>query len=89
MGKRRILFQRRRSRQPSDNSRPRERGGFFSEERTKARREFRVEVSGNRKWIFIGLAVVVACGTAIYFSIAYGGGVSGVMSFVSKLKGFL
>jgi hypothetical protein len=87
MRERRILFRRRRASRPSGNSRPRKREGFFSEEKVKARREFRVEVSGNRKWIFIGLAVVVACGTAIYFSIAYGGGLSGVMNFVSKLKG--
>lgn len=32
------------------------------------RRDFRIKVSGNRKWIMIGLAIVAVCGTLIYFS---------------------
>lgn len=57
--------------------------GFFSQGRWKARvasrRKFRVAVSGNRKWIFIGIAVVAVCGTIIYLSIVYGGGVVGLL----------
>jgi len=49
-------------------------GGFFSKERVKARRDFRISVSGNRKWIMIGVAVVAVCGTIIYLSVTYGGG---------------
>ncbi len=37
------------------------------------RRDFRIKVSGNRKWIMIGIAVVAICGTVIYLSITYGG----------------
>ncbi len=37
------------------------------------RRDFRVKVSGNRKWIMIGIAVVAICGTVVYLSITYGG----------------
>ena len=57
--------------------------GFFSQGRWKARvanrRKFRVEVSGNRKWILIGVAVVAVCGTIIYLSVTYGGGISGFL----------
>ena len=46
------------------------RTGFFSPDRWAARvanrRKFRVEVSGNRKWILIGVAVVAVCGTLVY-----------------------
>lgn len=52
----------------------RDREGFFSKERVKERHDFRIKVSGNRKWIFIGLAVVAVCVTIIYLSITYGGG---------------
>ncbi len=57
--------------------------GFFSQGRWKARvtnrRAFRVAVSGNRKWIFIGIAVVAVCGTIVYLSVTYGGGIMGVL----------
>jgi len=49
-------------------------GGFFSKERIKVRRDFRIKVSGNRKWIMIGVAIVAVCGTIIYLSVTYGGG---------------
>lgn len=54
--------------------------GFFSpkrwKERVANRREFRVSVSSNRKFIFIGLAVIAVCGTIIYLSVVYGGAFS-------------
>ena len=57
--------------------------GFFSQgrwkERVARRRKFRVSVSGNRKWILIGVAVVAVCGTIIYLSITYGGGLKGLL----------
>ena len=57
--------------------------GFFSQGRWKARvanrRKFRVAVSGNRKWIFLGIAVVAVCGTIIYLSVTYGGGIMGLL----------
>ncbi len=57
--------------------------GFFSQGRWKARvanrRKFRVEVSGNRKWILIGVAVVAVCGTIIYLSVTYGGSIAGLL----------
>lgn len=49
-------------------------GGLFSKERVKARRDFRISVSSNRKWIMIGVAVVAVCGTIVYLSVTYGGG---------------
>lgn len=61
-------------------------GGFFSKERTEKRREFRVTVSGNRKWIMIGVAVVAVCGTIIYLSITYGGG--GFSNIIKMLGAF-
>ena len=58
------------------------RKGFFSKERVAKRqgriakrRDFRVAVSGNRKWMLIGLAAVVICITIIYLSVTYGGGI--------------
>jgi len=55
------------------------RKGFFSKARVALRRgrvakrrDFRVKVSGNRKWMLIGLAVVVVCITIIYLSVTYG-----------------
>ncbi len=60
--------------------------GFFSPERTKKRREFRVKVSGNRKWIMIGVAVVAVCGTIIYLSVTYGGG--GISNLIKMLGAF-
>lgn len=62
----------------------REPGRFFSKERIKERHDFRIKVSGNRKWIMIGLAVVAVCGTIIYLSVTYGGG---GFSFVTKFLG--
>ena len=60
-----------------------ERDGFFSPGRWKARvanrRKFRVAVSGNRKWIFIGIAVVAVCGTIVYLSMTYGGSIAGLL----------
>ena len=57
--------------------------GFFSQGRWKARvanrRKFRVAVSGNRKWIFLGIAVIAVCGTIIYLSVTYGGGIMGLL----------
>lgn len=47
---------------------------FFSKERREERHAFRISVSGNRKWIMIGVAVVAICGTIIYLSVTYGGG---------------
>lgn len=49
-------------------------GGFFSKERREKRHAFRIKVSGNRKWIMIGVAVVAICGTIVYLSVTYGGG---------------
>lgn len=43
------------------------------------RRKFRVEVSGNRKWIMIGVAVVAVCATIVYLSVTYGGGLVGLL----------
>lgn len=62
----------------------REPGRFFSKERVKERHDFRIKVSGNRKWIMIGLAVVAICGTIIYLSITYGGGGLGFLKGVFK-----
>ena len=57
--------------------------GFFSQgrwkERVANRRKFRVAVSGNRKWIFIGIAVIAVCGTIVYLSVTYGGGLMGFL----------
>ncbi len=36
------------------------------------RRDFRVKVSGNRKWIMLGVAVIAICGTVVYLSISGG-----------------
>ncbi len=47
--------------------------------RVANRRKFRVEVSGNRKWILIGVAVVAVCGAIIYLSVTYGGGIAGLL----------
>ncbi len=59
------------------------REGFFSQgrwqKRVANRRKFRVEVSGNRKWILAGVAVVAVCGTVIYLSVTYGGGLMGLL----------
>lgn len=60
--------------------------GFFSPERIKKRREFRVKVSHNRKWIMIGVAVVAVCGTIIYLSVTYGGG--GISNLIKMLGAF-
>ena len=57
----------------------RRKDGFFSKERVEERHAFRVKVSANRKWIFIGLAVVAVCATIIYLSITYGGGSLGFL----------
>lgn len=57
--------------------------GFFSQrrwkERVASRRKFRIAVSGNRKWIFIGIAIIAVCGTIIYLSVTYGGGIMGFL----------
>ncbi len=48
-------------------------------ERIASRRKFRISVSSNRKWIFIGVAVVAVCGTIVYLSVTYGGGLMGLL----------
>ena len=52
---------------------------LFDPVRIKKRRDFRVKVSGNRKWIMIGIAAVAICGTVVYLSITYGGGIMGIL----------
>ena len=73
-------FRNRRNQQTDSRS---EGEGFFSPDRWKKRvterRSFRVKVSGNRKWIAIGVAVVAVCGTIIYLSITYGGSIVGFL----------
>lgn len=51
---------------------------LFDPVRIKKRRDFRVKVSGNRKWIMIGIAVVAICGTVVYLSIS--GGLLGILT---------
>lgn len=41
------------------------------QERVAKRRTFRVAVSGNRKWIAIGLAIVAVCVTLIFLVIKF------------------
>ncbi len=52
---------------------------LFDPVRMAKRRDFRVKVSGNRKWIMVGIAVVAICGTVIYLSVTYGGGLLGIL----------
>ena len=77
------FFPKLRKRPLADPPRAGSKEGFFSPKRWKARvanrRKFRVAVSGNRKWIFIGIAVVAVCGTIIYLSVTYGGGLMGLL----------
>ena len=44
---------------------------LFDPVRIAKRRDFRVKVSGNRKWIMIGIAVIAICGTVVYLSIKF------------------
>ena len=61
------------AKKPRFFGRLREPGRFFSPERIKKRHDFRIKVSGNRKWIMIGVAIVAVCGTIVYLSVTYGG----------------
>jgi hypothetical protein len=87
---RRLKERRKRLEEDSNTKKPRffgrlrEPGRFFSKERIEERHDFRIKVSGNRKWIMIGLAVVVVCITIIYLSVTYGGGGFGFLKGVFK-----